>query len=582
MKRILLIFVLLTGTLVSTAQQKNTKSISGKVIFLDAPVVNAEITSKTNKTTVKTDADGRYAMETMVGDIITFSYPGLRTVEIVVEDVSRILNIDMNTEVNQLDEVVVEKTVIKSQQQMAVEYKTNKNLINTAFGILDKETTSFAVRIIDGKELSLATIDFISAIQFKFPGIRVDRDPESASGVTVYLRGAGLGFFPAIFDVDGLVVTDAPTYIQVENIERIAILPGLGLVTKYGGKANGGVIVINTKGANYFPEPGTDPYDTAKLRGNIYDGKALANPSLANSSYLKALEASTSLEDAKVIFKNQQQVYNNSFYHTLDAYTYFEDKWNASAFADELLQERWYLFEDNPVALKSLAYIYQGMGSNEKAHEMFREVFMQRPNYGQSYIDMATSYRALGNNAKAASLFARYDYLAKEGFLKNDDSDFKKLLNREYTNLVALDGKDVISDSRLLQNMKEEEFLGTRLVFEWADSEAEFDLQFVNPDNHFFTWKHTMVDDPERIKQEKLNGFSCEEYLIDDSLPGIWKINATYKGNKTTTPTYLKATIYYNYGTKAQRSDIKVFKLALRNANQHLFSISNGTVEAAR
>ena len=42
-----------------------------------------------------------------------------------------------------LDEVVVEKTKIKSQQQLRMEYGSNKNLIQTAFGILDKEHYKF-------------------------------------------------------------------------------------------------------------------------------------------------------------------------------------------------------------------------------------------------------------------------------------------------------------------------------------------------------------------------------------------------------------------------------------------------------
>lgn len=70
-------------------------------------------------------------------------------------------------------------------------------------------------------------------------------------------------------------------------------------------------------------------------------------------------------------------------------------------------------------------------------------------------------------------------------------------------------------------------------------------------------------------------GFSTEEYLMDDSLTGMWQINATYFGNKSMAPTHLKVTIYHNYGTLLQRKEIKVFKLDLREVNRKLFTLSN-------
>ena len=124
--------------------------------------------------------------------------------------------------------------------------------------------------------------------------------------------------------------------------------------------------------------------------------------------------------------------------------------------------------------------------------------------------------------------------------------------------------------------MAEEDFQGTRLVFEWNDSEAEFELQFVNPENQFFTLKHTMADNDEMITREKEYGYSVAEYLIDDSMPGTWKINVNYLGNKSLTPTYLKATVYYNYGTYAQSKEMKVFKLNLKNTPNELFGVSIG------
>ena len=58
----------------------------------------------------------------------------------------------------------------RTQKQLREDYYLDKNLINTAFGIIDKETTSYRIKIIEGKDLPLGGVDFLSALQFKYPG----------------------------------------------------------------------------------------------------------------------------------------------------------------------------------------------------------------------------------------------------------------------------------------------------------------------------------------------------------------------------------------------------------------------------
>ncbi|MEX0289766.1 MAG: carboxypeptidase-like regulatory domain-containing protein, partial [Flavobacteriaceae bacterium] len=308
MRQLLIAILLIIGGTQLSAQGMKEKVIKGTVSHLGTRLVNAEVSSVENDALVRTDTEGNYQIKAVPGDLISFSYPGMRTMEIVVEDVTSILNIKMNADVNQLEEVVVEKTAIKSQRQLQAEYATNKNLINTAFGILDKEISNFSVQILDTKEIPLGGIDFISALQYRVPGIRVERFPATFFNPTVYLRGSSVGFFPAIYDVDGLILEETPTFIPIENIDRIAVLSGLGLVTKYGGRANGGVIVINTKGANYFSKAGADkPFDQARLRNNVFSGNTLsAKGSERNKPvYLQKLNASSTEQEAINLYREQ-------------------------------------------------------------------------------------------------------------------------------------------------------------------------------------------------------------------------------------------------------------------------------------
>ena len=54
------------------------------------------------------------------------------------------------------------------------------------------------------------------------------------------------------------------------------------------------------------------------------------------------------------------------------------------------------------------------------------------------------------------------------------------------------------------------------------------------------------------------------------------KFIVKYLGNKSATPTFLKTTIYSNFGGNNQKKEIRVFKLATKNANLALLRLHNG------
>jgi len=157
------------------------------------------------------------------------------------------------------------------------------------------------------------------------------------------------------------------------------------------------------------------------------------------------------------------------------------------------------------------------------------------------------------------------------------------ILEREYNKLMMIEKNTLVNELKTKKVFNAEEgFKGTRLVFEWNDVEADFDLQFVNPENQYYTWKHSMFDKADLIAREKDLGYNTTEYLVDDALPGTWKLNVNYLGNKSLTPTYLKATIYSNYGTLMQQKEVQVFKLSLKNVNQRLFTVQSASKVVSR
>jgi tetratricopeptide (TPR) repeat protein len=481
----------------------------------------------------------------------------------------------MFPDINELDEVQVTASRRKSQKDLEEEHRTNPRIIRTAYGYLNTETAAGRINLIRKEDINAIFLCLLDFARVRIPGVIVVGECGNDDSA-IYVRGFGSinTTTPVAYDIDGQLFTDVPLWFDINNADRIALLQSASLTVPYGFLGAGGVMVINTKTGTPSP-PKT--VDQARLRNNYVEGRVLtSNEVLQNApEYLKEFENSASLNESWEIYQRYSTSYSNSPYFVLDAFHHFADKWKSNDRAETILQDHKNVLQTNPVLLKSLAYLYEDQGRFDEANEIYKEVFILRPNYVQSYLDMARSYRNIEEIKQAAAMFARYNYLVDEAFLESGENDFTTIVQREYNNLLTLQ-KGAIVNGAKGNNLyvAEEDFKGTRLVFEWANGEAEFELMFVNPENQYYTWKHTLVDNPEEIMTEKNLGYNIKEYLVDGSLPGTWKVNINYKGNKSLTPTYLKATIYTNYGTRDQKMEVKVFRLGLKNVYHELFSVN--------
>ncbi|PWL39074.1 hypothetical protein DKG77_12695 [Flagellimonas aquimarina] len=557
--------------------------ISGKVTNGENPISNVKVQVVNQGISSSSNVDGAYQIVASAGDMLFYNAEGMEPLQIRVEDVTRVLNVVMFPKVEKLENVTVTRNRRSSQKELEMDYHYNPNIIRTAFGYLDKTKTSYSVRMMDADDFLPGEYNFENVLRGRFAGVRVSRGIGFGGGNTVgstravFLRSG----WPAVFDIDGQVFTDFPDFIDVQNIDRIAIIPSAIGTVRYGNLAKGGVVIINTKTGTIIPKDKNGLYlDRMRLRNNNYDGNALSKERVMKNApaYLKELQESRSFEDAKASFEMHSKRYSSSPYFLLDSYQYFYEKWKQKDYADDIVKKGYGLFKENAVLLKALAYMYESHERYDMAHKAFRRAFILRPQYRQSYLDLAKSNRNLQNTKRAAVLYARYFYLLDEGIMEADTSSFSRIISREFNNLLSLEKTDMIkSPANMKMELEEEDFDSTRLMLEWNDSEAEFELQFVNPDNQYYTWKHSLKENANTIRQEKDFGYSCAEYLIDDSFSGNWKVNIKYLGNKSLTPTYLKAIVYHDYGSKSQRKEVKVFKLGTKNVNQALFRINQGS-----
>ena len=282
---LLLLFFLITTV---TFSQKRKSQITGIVSDGYSPLANASILIKGTSRGVFTDVDGEYSIQAAPKDVLIFSHVGMKSLEIIVEDVTTILNIEMTPDIEELDEVVLTKYKRKTQTDLARTFYSDPTIIRSNFGYLNPQIVGYELRVIDGKDLNTKAIDILDAIAEQLPGVTI-RVIKGERYLFTSSFGSLRGSASVVFEIDGQLWPPSssysgppsPTHINIESVLRIGIIPGGQAVRLYGPIASGGMVVINTNQIGYGErEPGDRPYDQAKLRSNIYANDAVSRKAM--------------------------------------------------------------------------------------------------------------------------------------------------------------------------------------------------------------------------------------------------------------------------------------------------------------
>ena len=101
-----------------------------------------------------------------------------------------------------------------------------------------------------------------------------------------------------------------------------------------------------------------------------------------------------------------------------------------------------------------------------------------------------------------------------------------------------------------------------RIVFDWNDPAVEFNVQFVGPKKKYYDWSHTVLDDKDLLEDELNYGYNTEEFIIEKSDKGKWLINIeNYTIQDESNPTYIKYTVFKNYGRPNEIKKVEVIDL---------------------
>ncbi|MBQ4802270.1 von Willebrand factor type A domain-containing protein [Aquimarina sp. MMG015] len=240
-------FMLLLFTVGITMGQELT--ITGTVTDAsnNDPIPGVNITIKGTNKGAQTDFDGRYSIQTNIGNILTFSFIGYETEEVKIKQDSSIVNVAMSISPAQLEEVVV-----------------------TAQGIQRKRSVlGYAVSAVSSESISMSRADRRKArrarkqskankLNGRVSGLSITNNAGNTnSNNSIRIRGANSisNTNQPLYIVDGIPIDKKNIgkiqSIDPKNISNVEVLKDKTAASLYGIRATHGCVIITTHKGNY-------------------------------------------------------------------------------------------------------------------------------------------------------------------------------------------------------------------------------------------------------------------------------------------------------------------------------------------
>jgi TonB-linked SusC/RagA family outer membrane protein len=238
MKRLLLVFFVLCGFLLSSAAQQ--KVITGTVTSSEdgLGIPGATVQVKGTTLGVTTDMDGHYSIQASEGQILVFRFTGQKTQEITVGTDNKI-DVVLQSDLLNLDEVIV-----------------------VAYGVQKREAKTGSVGEVKSSDIQdIPETSIEKMLSGKVAGVQVTAT-SGQPGASTQIRIRGISSINAgtepLYVIDGVPVMsgdqsyytntgNAMASLNPNDVESMTILKDAAASSIYGSRAANGVILITTK-----------------------------------------------------------------------------------------------------------------------------------------------------------------------------------------------------------------------------------------------------------------------------------------------------------------------------------------------
>lgn len=529
----------------------------------NVPLNGANIIIKGTDKGVQSDFDGNYTIEAEVGQRLVCSYLGMN------DEISEVikqgtLNFIMTQKAEDIGEVLIQT------------YGTPKSA----------KIIPTSVTVIDAKDIeNKPESDAIRSLAGKIPGARITGTSGAlGSGTNFVIRSSssitgnntplfivdGTPFNSATNDLSGISGGGAITSsrfldLDPNNIESVKVLRGLSATILYGQEGRNGVVLITTKsGSQKEYELAPDlPYSERYLAAQEEARTRLANERTEmelgyDSPYQSMVKSILSSKDRMTTYLSLRASNPDDPAFYVDIFDRFRKI--DPDFAMGVLNSFKEVSSQDPELLKVLAYKLEEQGKTMDAVAMYRKILEVLPNEPQSYRDLALALNEAGNSEEAVKLL--FSVTQRAGL----DKDYKKIIENDITSILsssqaARDAYGIKSSD--LKNVTRD----MRVVIDWNRKDVDLDLKVIDPNLEIATPTNPKTRTGGVLLSNNESGYGPEIFDLEKLQTGSYYLKVGHPLEEgeildVDGTTYVKLTVYRNYGRADQTKEVQLVRIA--------------------
>ncbi|WP_103071175.1 hypothetical protein [Aquimarina sediminis] len=527
----------------------SAKEFVSGIVFSDSlPIQGCKVAVKGTLVETVTDSDGKFSIAADIDQVLSFQHFSTYSEEIQV-GTSKMMKVLLKPKYENLSEIA-----------LLQKKKAEKEKVSVGNKKVDRQKLGYASFTKNKEDFPSMAITLLDLIRGQFPGVSAYIDREGQSVVLVRGRSSIALNNGALFVVDDIIQNGIPD-VTPPQIESITLIPGVSGAVRYGSQGRNGVFLIETKLGASITSSKDGKKKSLLVEGNDYkESIYLLDPNQKRPEYLNTLWSSSTYNEALTIYYELRKVHKHEVPFYVFCSDYFK-RWDQE-FSDEVVSNLAEISNDNYGVLRTLAFLLEEKGDIKKALVVYEKLFDLKSSYAQSYLDLGRVYKEDKQYDKAFEIYKRILENHKNiiGFTevsKQTESELRHLLNHHRSHISH---SDVPSEFLTVKSIP------VRIVFDWNDPQAEFEFQFVNPNKKYEKWAHRFENNKELLLKETRHGVASKEFVVDDSMPGEWIVNVQSYGEVSKqNPTFMKYTIYRNYGLADETKTVKLIKLYNQN-----------------
>ncbi|EDP95736.1 VIT domain-containing protein [Kordia algicida OT-1] len=280
--------------------------------------------------------------------------------------------------------------------------------------------------------------------------------------------------------------------------------------------------------------------------------------------YIEELRKFKTVFEAYDFYLLQRESYLEVPAYYVDVSNFFRDEFEAFKHSDRILSNITETDFDNYELLKVYAYQLQATNQHQLALFILKRVLELRPEDVQSYRDLALAHENLGECQEAFDLLERVvSGDIYEGTRRRKFSGLNKIVKNEINHLLEKYKTD-LDTSKLDTKVITPETYDVRIVVDWNHNDTDIDLHVIDPNYEECYYKHSKTKIGGEISQDMTQGFGPEEFTLKKAIKGDYFVKIKYFGDryqKIENPTFMKVTLYTDYGTIQETKQVKVIRL---------------------